>query len=135
VYGDRESIPPGDGSRAASKLTCGEPLRLIPLEDGQFLKALHPQLDGRISTDVEYGTTRQWALALYGWYPDAQGIRYTARHATPHPNYCLFLDRCPNALRADREGTLDQLDELVTLACAAYGLAPRLHEPADKGGW
>jgi hypothetical protein len=135
VYGDRQSIPPRDATRTVSQITASEPLRLIPLDDGQFLKALHPQLDGRISTDVEYATTRQWALALHGWYPDAHGIRYTARHATPHHNYCLFLDRCAPLLTADLQGTLAELGELVTRACAAYRLAPRLHEPNDKGGW
>jgi hypothetical protein len=135
VYGDRESIPPKDATRILSRITSTQPLRLIELNDGQLLKALHPLLDGRISTGIEYATTRQWSRALHVWYPQAQGMRYTARHATPHDNYCLFLDRCGDLLNVDPEGTLIELPELVTRACDVYRLAPRLHEPSDHGGW
>jgi hypothetical protein len=135
VYGDRQSIPSRDAARMLSRLIPTQPLKLIPLDDGQLLKALHPHRDGRISTSLEYPTTMQWSGALHTWYPDAHGIRYTARHATPHDNYCLFLDRCADLLQLDTDGKLADLRDTVTRACDAYGLAARLHEPHDNGGW
>ncbi len=135
MYGDGGSIPPSATSRLLSCLTATGPLRLVQLDDGRLLKALHPGLDGRISTDVEYPTTQRWSLALHEWYPDAHGVRYTARHATPHLNYCLFLDRCAGLLDLHTEGKLEDLADIVTLASDAYGLAPRLFEPRDPGGW
>jgi hypothetical protein len=135
VYGDRQSIPPADRTRLLSRLSASEPLYLIPLEDGELLKALHPQLDGRINSDVHYTVTQEWSLALHSWFPDAHGIRYVARHATPHLNHCLFLDRCEGRLELETKGKLEDLHEIVTRACDAYGLAPRLLEPRDPGGW
>jgi len=135
VYGDRQSIPPHDATRLLSRLEPTQPLTLVALDDGQLLKALHPQLDGRISTSIEYETTMQWSRALHTWYPDAHGIRYTARHATPQDNYCLFLDRCADLLQLDIDGKLTDLRDTVTRASDAYGLATRLHEPPDNGGW
>lgn len=54
VYGDRQSIPPADSTRLLSCLAATAPLRLIELDDGELLKALHPELDGRISSDIHY---------------------------------------------------------------------------------
>jgi hypothetical protein len=120
--------------RILSRITPTEPLFLVPLDDGGLLKALHPQLDGRISSDIQYRITREWSLALHGWYPNAHGVRYVARHATPHFNYCLFLERCEGLLDLEPQGTLEELSDLVTRACDAYALAPRLLEIRDKGG-
>jgi hypothetical protein len=135
VYGDRQAIPPTDRVRILSRITPTGPLCLVPLDDGELLKALHPQLDGRISSDIQYRITRDWSLALHGWYPKAHGLRYLARHATPHFNYCLFLERCEGLLDLEPQGTLEELSDLVTRACDAYALAPRLLESRDKGGW
>jgi hypothetical protein len=135
VYGDRQAIPPQDRARILSQITPMEPLRLVPLDDGELLKALHPELDGRISSDIHYRITREWGLALYSWYPEAHGLRYVARHATPHFNYCLFLERCQGLLELEPQGKLEELHDLVIRACDAYALAPRLCETRDKGGW
>jgi RES domain len=135
TYGDRQAIPPRDSERLLSRLTTTGPLRLIHLDDGELLKALHPHLDGRISSDIHYTITQAWSLALHEWYPEAHGIRYIARHATPHLNYCLFLERCSGLLELGTEGRLADLRELVIRACDAYGLAPRVFEPRDQGGW
>jgi len=135
VYGDRRSIPPADSARLLSCLSATSPLRLIELDDGELLKALHPQLDGRISSDIHYAITQAWSLALHEWYPQAHGIRYVARHATPYLNHCLFLERCKGLLDVKTEGKLQDLHDLVTRACDAYALAPRLFEPRDPGGW
>jgi RES domain len=135
VYGDHQSIPPADSARLLSCLSAKSPLCLIKLDDGELLKALHPQLDGRISSDIHYTVTQAWSLALHEWYPEAHGIRYVARHATPYLNYCLFLDRCKDLLDLKTEGKLQDLHDLVIRACDAYALAPRLFEPRDPGGW
>jgi hypothetical protein len=135
VYGDRLSIPPGDSERLLSCLQATTPLCLIDLSDGELLKALHPQLDGRISSAIHYTVTEAWSLALHEWYPEAHGIRYVARHATPYRNHCLFLDRCDGLLTVETEGRLKDLHDLVVRACDVYALAPRLFEPRDLGDW
>jgi hypothetical protein len=65
VYGDRLSIPPGDSERLLSCLQATTPLCLIDLSDGELLKALHPQLDGRISSAIHYTVTEAWSVALH----------------------------------------------------------------------
>lgn len=135
VYGDRQSIPPTDMARKLSSIRANRPLRFITLDDGETLKALHSELDGRVASDIHYTVTRAWSLALHAWYKDADGIRYVARHGTPHLNRCLFLDRCASSLEVEEEGELGELRDLVVRACDAYALAPRLFESRDPGGW
>jgi hypothetical protein len=64
--------------------------------------------------------------------PRGDGISYLGRHAAKHLNFCLFLDRCADALGFESEGTLADLKPHVLRAANAYNLAPRLFEPRDR---
>jgi RES domain-containing protein len=135
VYGDQQSIAPKDRDRKLSVIVPRRPLQLVALDDGTVLKALDPKLDGRISTDLDYARTREWSLALHGWYAAADGLRYTGRHAVTRLNYCLYIDRCGDALDVDSKGSLVDLRDLVMRAADAWNLAPRLFEPRDRSRW
>jgi hypothetical protein len=78
------------------QITSDRPLRLVPLDVSQAQAQLGT--DARIWSEVNYPTTQAWALALYRWYQDADGIRYTPRHVQEETSFALFLDRCANAL-------------------------------------
>ena len=74
----------------------------------------------------QYETTMLWSRALHRWFPSADGIRYASRHAgAAFPNFCLFLDRCRNALHAEPRGTLGDpvLRPLMLDAADRYRLA------------
>jgi hypothetical protein len=74
----------------------------------------------------QYETTMLWSRALHRWFPAADGIRYESRHAgAAFPNFCLFLDRCRNALQVEFRGTLGDpaLRALVLDAAHLYRLA------------
>jgi hypothetical protein len=121
VYGDVGRIGRSEGSgRLLSRVYSTEPLSLVTLDRGETQKALG--LDARICVSRRYGTTREWAYAIHRWYPQASGIRYLSRHASPHTNYCLFLDRCRHLLAAELQGQLDELRATVLLAAVRYRL-------------
>jgi hypothetical protein len=125
VYGDVGRIGPSEGSgRFLSRVYSTEPLNLVTLDRGETQKALG--LDARICVSRRYKTTREWAYAIHRWYPEASGIRYLSRHASPHPNYCLFLDRCRHLLAAESQGRLDELKATVLLAAARYRLRSQI---------
>lgn len=125
VYGDVGRISPSEGSsRYLSRVYSTRPLKLLALERGETQKALG--FDARICVAKRYETTRAWAYAIYRWYPESAGIRYISRHANPHLNYCLFLDRCRSVLFADLKGPLENLPKTVALASARYKLASEI---------
>lgn len=135
VYGDEQEIPPSQLERRLGRLTYARPLRLVPLDDGEALKALHPKLDLNISASTRYARTRAWSLALHAWYEDADGLLYLGRHATQRLNRCLFLDRCAKDLIYEPVGKLQDLEDDVRRAAAAYNLAPRLFDTRAPTGW
>lgn len=122
VYGDRRVIPSRDADRLLSTLTASRQLRLIRLDDSRVQAAFG--LDARISASVEYVTTRAWGEALWTWYPQADGIRYRARHAGEDDtrNVCLFLDRCADDLDVTHRGSLNSDRLRLTRAARAYHL-------------
>lgn len=125
VYGDVGRIGPAEGSgRSLSHVYSTGPLRMVALDRGETQKALG--LDARICVSRRYEITRQWAYAIHRWYPQASGIRYLSRHASPHHNYCLFLDRCRHLLVAELQGRLEELRATVLLAAARYRLRSQI---------
>ncbi len=120
VYGDAQLVSEREVDRRLSALVATRPLRLLALDDPNVQKSL--RLDGRIAISRQYATTMLWSRALHRWFPDADGIRYTSRHAGgQYPNFCLFLDRTRSALEAQPRGTL-----------GAPTLRPLLLEAADR---
>ncbi len=97
---------------------------MVALDRGEIQKALG--LDAKICDSRRYETTRQWAYAMHRWYPEASGIRYPSRHASPHHNYCLFLDRCLYLLVVELQGRLEELRATVLLAAARYRLRSQI---------
>lgn len=120
VYGDVRVIEAGEKERRLSHIVSEENLRLVPLDDPGVQKRLG--LDGRIGMSKQYPVTQHWALSLYRWFPDADGIRYLSRHAGENRNYCLFLDRCAEKLRVEELGKMSALRETVLLAADRYHL-------------
>ena len=131
VYGDIRSIAPNQATRTLSTMWAERELAVVDLDSAETLAALG--LDLRISASVDYERTMAWSRSLHDWYPKADGICYLGRHAAKHLNFCLFLDRCSDALRFEAEGTLADLRPHVLRAADAYNLAPRLFEPRDRG--
>lgn len=124
-YGDDRRINPEEGKeRALWRVESIEPLPFVALDTAQVQNRFN--LDARICTAKQYQTTQQWALALFYWYPGACGIRYIARHASPHLSYCLFIDRCSERLRVKYEGQLENLKNTVRLASRLYNLRSRI---------
>ena len=124
-YGDDRRINPEEGEgRALWRMESSEPLPFVALDEAGVQNCF--DLDARICTAKQYRTTREWALALFNWYPRACGIRYIARHASPHLSYCLFLDRCSELLLVEREGQLEDLRDTVRLASRRYKLRSRI---------
>jgi RES domain len=105
VYGDTQLISELEATRRLSALVATRPLNLIALDDPTVQKTL--RLDGRIAMSKQYETTMLWSRALHRWFPAADGIRYASRQAgADFPNFCLFLDRCRNALQVEPRGAL-----------------------------
>lgn len=121
VYGDLGRIAPPNGTRRLSLLSPRRPLRLLTLDDAVTLRQFG--LDARISDTEDYALTRAWGKAFHDWYPDCDGLRYGARKATPHANYCLYLDRCGSDLDVFLQGRLRDLRALVLFAADHYRLA------------
>ncbi len=124
VYGDTGAIEAAQASRKLSTLTASRPFQFVPLDDPVTLKRLG--LDARISVAKQYRRTQQWSLALHGWFPDTDGIRYLSRHAGNQLNYCLFLDRCGADLHLQTLGELQDLRRIVLFAADTYGLVINL---------
>lgn len=121
VYGDAGVIEAADmRCRSLFRLRSTRALRLLRLEDGGVQKAFG--LDSRICDTKRYAVSRAWGLALYGWYPEADGIRYISRHASPGLNVCLFLDRCVDTIMAEKVGPLADLRRTVAAARRKYHL-------------
>lgn len=124
-YGDDRRINPEESERRVLwRMESTEPLQFVALDDAGVQKCF--DLDARICTAKQYRITREWALAFFNWYPYVCGIRYIARHASPHLSYCLFLDRCPEQLLVEREGQLKDLRNTVRLASRQYKLRWRI---------
>lgn len=121
VYGDAGIIEATEArERSLYRIRSSEPIKVLTLEDGGTQRAFH--LDSRICDTKRYEVTRSWALAFYRWYPEIQGVRYIARHASPGLNFCLFLDRCAPALTAQNLGLLGSLRRTVQAAAGKYHL-------------
>jgi hypothetical protein len=120
VYGDVRVIDANQSSRRLSHIDSREKLLLVPLDDPATQKRLG--LDGRIGMSRQYPTTQRWALSLFGWFPEAHGIRYLSRHAGEHRNYCLFVERCAGKLSSEEHGIISSLRNLVLLAADTYHL-------------
>lgn len=121
VFGDAGVIEAAEiRRRSLFRLSSTRELRLLMLEDGGVQKAFG--LDSRICDTKRYEVSRAWGLAFHGWYPDADGIRYISRHASPGLNMCFFLDRCVDAIMAEKVGRLADLPKTVAAARHKYHL-------------
>lgn len=120
VYSDIRIIEAGEKQRRLSRIVSQEALRLVPLDDPGVQKRLG--LDGRIGMSRQYPVTQHWALSLFRWFPEADGIRYLSRHAGENRNYCLFLERCADKLRVEEHGKISALRNVVLLAADRYHL-------------
>ncbi len=121
VFGDTGVIEASEiRRRSLFRVSSTRTLRLLTLDDGGVQKAF--RLDSRICDTKVYEVSRAWGLAFHGWYPEADGIRYISRHASPHLNVCLFLDRCMDAIRAEEVGRLVDLAKTVAAARRKYHL-------------
>ena len=121
VFGDAGVIEaPEIRMRSLFRVRSTRALRLLTLDDGGVQKAF--RLDSRICDTKVYEVSRAWGLAFHGWYPEADGIRYISRHASPHLNVCLFLVRCVDAIRAEEVGRLVDLAKTVAAARREYHL-------------
>lgn len=118
VYGDVRVIEASQRERRLSRIISRENLRLIPLDNPGVQKRLG--LDGRIGMSKQYPVTQRWALSLYRWFPQADGIRYLSRHAGEYRNYCLFPERCAGKLRVEELGHIAAMREFVLQAADEY---------------
>lgn len=121
VFGDAGVIEAAEiRRRSLFRLRSTRALRLLRLENGGVQKAF--RLDSRICDTKVYAWSQAWGLAFHEWYPDADGIRYISRHASPGFNVCLFLDRCVDAIAAEEVGRLVDLRKTVAAARRKYHL-------------
>lgn len=120
VYGDVRIIEARQRDRRLSRIVSHESLRLVPLDDPGVQKRLG--LDGRIGMSKQYPATQRWALSLFHWFPQADGIRYLSRHAGENRNYCLFPERCAKKFRIEDQEEISTLRETVLLAADTYHL-------------
>jgi hypothetical protein len=114
-----------EADRRLSRLWSTRPLRLLRMDDMTVAAAFG--LDNRISTEKPYERTQAWSLAWYRWYPDADGVVVLGRKSAPHRNFCLYLDRCADALAFETEGTLAALRTDGLRACYRYRITPALY--------
>lgn len=134
VYGDtdtRREIQPDQADRKISVATVARDLRLVDLGDALTLSRLG--VDGRICTALDYPNTQHWSKRIREWLPDADGIRYNGRKAGRKDNYCLYLDRCADALNWRLAGTVASEHKLVMQACQMFDIVPRVYfsKPGD----
>ena len=123
VFGDVDGpqIIEGASGRRLSCATFKRPLQIVDLGDARVLRAL--RLDLRVSTTIDYARTMRWSERLHAWLPDADGIRYLGRKGGREDNYCLFLDRCADALEWTFHGDLAANEELVLEVGEMFELA------------
>ncbi|MEN3281506.1 MAG: hypothetical protein V7607_2646 [Solirubrobacteraceae bacterium] len=121
---DIHEIGPDQAARRVSYVEVDRDLQVLDLGDASVLSAL--EIDLRICTTIDYARTRGWALNLRRWLPELDAICYPGRRSGRADNYCLFLDRCGDALQWTADGTLADNEELVLIACELLGLVPRL---------
>jgi hypothetical protein len=137
VYGDtddRREIAPDQADRKISSGQARRDLLLVDLGDAETLARL--EIDGRINTTLEYDRTRRWSKALHDGVGDADGIRYPGRKAGREDNFCLFLDRCGDAIAWDLVGTIADQRALVLKACLKFDITPRVYmEPKAAEPW
>jgi hypothetical protein len=121
VFGDAGVIEAAEiRRRSLFRLRSTRALQLLRLQNGGVQKAF--RLDSRICDTKVYALSQAWGLAFHEWYPDADGIRYISRHASPGLNVCLFLDRCVGAITAENVGPLTDLRRTVAAARRKYHL-------------
>lgn len=123
-FGDTRLIDRADGDRRLFRLRSTRPLRLLDLCDGAVLMGFG--LDARVCVVKPYRRPQLWSRAFHSWYDDLDGLRYVPRHATGKTNYCLYLDRCTNALEAQDRGRIADDPTLLERAVLAYPLATTL---------
>ena len=120
VYGDVRVMEASQRKRRLSRIGSEESLRLVPLDDPGVQKRLG--LDGRIGMSRQYPVTQHWAVSLFRWFPEADGIRYLSRHASENRNYCLFPERCAGKLQVEEHGEISTLRKTVLQAADKYHL-------------
>ena len=134
VYGDTEDhrdIQPDQADRKISVASLDRPLHLVDLGDAETLA--HLRLDSRVSTTVEYSRTQLWSRALHDFLPHADGIRYPGRKAGREDNFCLFLDRCKDAITWKPVGTIATERALVLRACMKFDITARVYLEGPPG--
>jgi hypothetical protein len=122
VFGDVDDaqIIEDEADRKLSWVAFTRSIQVVDLGDAEVLRAL--KLDLRVSTTIDYPRTMRWSDRLHDWMRDAEGIRYLGRKGGREDNYCLFLDRCADALDWRRCGTLIENEELVLEASDMFDL-------------
>jgi hypothetical protein len=137
VYGDTSNhreIQPDQAERRISVGSLNRGLQLIDLGDAETLARL--RLDSRIYTTLEYPRCQLWGRAFRRWLRAAEGIRYPGRKAGREDNFCLFLDRCRDALDWHPVGTIATERTLVLRACQKFDIVPRVYlEPGIEPSW
>lgn len=126
-YGKTKRIASKQADRRLTMLTTDRPLRIVALDLAKVQKALG--LDARIATAEQYATTQRWSRWLHD-NTDADAIRYVSRQDDEKQNFCLFLDRCADALTLHPEGTLKALRREVLQMADRYDISvylPRNH--------
>jgi hypothetical protein len=122
VYGDTDDaqVIEDQADRQLSYATLNRDIDVIDLGDSATLRALN--LDLRIATTCAYDRTMLWGQRLRTWLPDAEGIRYLGRKGGREENFCLFLDKCADALEWTCCGTLAENEHLVLRAGDAFNM-------------
>lgn len=137
IYGDttdRRVITPDQAERRISCATVARPLALVDLGDAQTLQRLHTDL--RLTSSIDYESTRDWGQRIYEWLTEADGIRYPGRKAGRSDNVVLFLDRCEDALDWEQLGTIATERTLVMAACRMFDIVPLVYlAPAPAKRW
>lgn len=113
VYGDvdEDQVIDSQADRQLSFVELKRPLQLVDLPDSGTMRDL--KVDSRLSSTTDYERTMAWSAALHAWLPLADGVRYLGRKAGREDNFCLFLDRCGEALEWTPCGSLADNEGLV----------------------
>lgn len=100
------------GERRLSEVTITRDLTVLVLH-GSGLTDLGAPLSLTKCEADQYETTRAWAKALRGWFPEADGFRYRPRHDKDAYAWVLFDDG-PEATYARARGSLALTDLRLT---------------------